>query len=178
MEIGSLADWLSAISSTSTLCLAAYLGRTTFKQQQTSSDISLAVDLFSHINRYWDRITDDKGGAGYIYNMGQVLTHFELAALLFNTKSLSSCALPVLKDHTVEVFTSFQTSEDGESLIKVCQSSPDTFKELRAFASLYMPCAAAVLQTCIPDELTSAKSDLLPDYPTEHSLSDHPALSL
>lgn len=108
-------------------------------------DVQVALEIFAKINSYWDRLTDSSS-THYQYDMGQILAHFELAAMLFNRETLSKDALPILKDHIIEVFTSLQTSVDGRRIIELCRSSPDTFKELTAFARDHMPTALRVLQ--------------------------------
>lgn len=144
---GSLADWIAAIAALVTAFIAAYLGLVTFKHQRTSADVQLALGLFSSINCYWDRVTDSSG-ANFKYDMGQILAHFELAATFFNNKTLTARALPILKDHIVEVFTAIQVSAEGKHLIETCRSSPNTFKELRAFAAEHMPTALQALSYC------------------------------
>ena len=135
MDSAQAAAWLSAVATLATAiiaALAAYIGIRTFQHQRTASDIQLALTVFDDINRYWDRIIDSES-KNYDYDMGQVLSHFEVAAALFNKKILTKNALPILKDHIVEVFASIAGTSDGERLIKACCSSPDTFKELRSF---------------------------------------------
>ena len=157
MNYGSLADWVTAGAAWVTACIAIYVGLKTFRQQRTSTDVQLALGIFSNINAYWDRLTDT-AGANYQYNMGQILAQFELAAMLFNNKTLSKDALPILKDHIVEVFTALQVSEEGKKIIDVCRSSPDTFKELTRFAREHMPTALRVLSFC-ESEVQSGKAD-------------------
>ena len=151
MDFGSLADWISALAALVTAGIVAYLGLITFQHQRTSNDVELALGIFSSINCYWDRLTDSKG-VNYKYDMGQILTHFELAATLFNNSTLTSQALPILKDHIVEVFTSIQISPDGHLLIETCRSSPETFNELRKFAKQHMPTALNALSYCDPPD--------------------------
>lgn len=133
MNWGSVPDWVAAFGSIVTAAVAIYLGLITFTQQRKSSDVQLALSIFSSINCYWDRIVDSKG-KNYKYDMGQILAHFETASMMFNEEVLSTPALPILKDHIIEVFGSLESSDEGKHLIEACQSSPDTFKELRKFA--------------------------------------------
>lgn len=144
MESNSIPDWISAIASAVTALVAIYLGAITFRQQRTSNDVQLALSIFSEINRYWDRITDN-GSNNYDYHMGQVLTKFETAATLFNKHALADTAQSILKDHIIEVFCAIKASPDGDNLIATCRSSPDTFKELRKFLRHYLPVASPLL---------------------------------
>lgn len=135
MDAGSAADWVAALANVVTVgvaAFAAYYGVRTFQHQRTSNDVQLALGIFDVINRYWDRLIDSKG-ANYDYDMGQILAQFETAAMLFNRKVLTNDALPILKDHIVEVFGSLVTNDEGGKLIQACCSSPDTFKELKTF---------------------------------------------
>jgi hypothetical protein len=135
MDAGSVADWIAASANVATAgvaAFAAYYGVRTFQHQRTANDIQLALNIFQSINRYWDRMIDTKS-ANYDYDMGQILAQFETAATLFNRQVLTRDALPILKDHIVEVFGSLVANSDGEKLINASCSSPDTFKELKAF---------------------------------------------
>jgi hypothetical protein len=145
VSLGSIPDWIAAIAAVITTLIASWIGFTTFRQQRTSADITLAFSIFSAINCYWDRLVDDTHSRSYKYNMGQILTQFELAAGLFNNKTLSNKALPILKDHIIEVFSSLEHSTDGEKILDACRSSADTFKELRNFAKRHMPSSSALL---------------------------------
>lgn len=143
MDAGSFADWVAAAAALTTAGIAAYagyLGIRTFQHQRTSFDIQLALGIFDTINRYWDRLTDTKS-ANYDYDMGQILAQFEVAASLFNHDILTKSALPILKDHIVEIFSSIAVSTDGPRLLQACCSSPETFKELRTFLKKHTPTA-------------------------------------
>lgn len=140
----SATDWISASSSllaASVAGYAAWVGLATFKRQRTTSDIDFAFKIFTEINRYWDRITDNQSND---YNMGQILAHFEIAASLFNRRILSTDANSILRDHIVEVFTLIQSSDGGKSLLDRCGSSESTFLELTKFARENMPQALSV----------------------------------
>jgi hypothetical protein len=144
VDYGSIPDWIAAVAAVVTAAVAIKLGFQTFQHQRTTADVQLALSLFERINVYWDRLTDSKS-ANYQYDMGQILAQFELAAMLFNTKTLSGGALPILKDHIVEVFTALQLSDEGQKIIGLCKSSPDTFSELTKFSRQHMPTALRVL---------------------------------
>lgn len=99
----------------------------------------LALSLFADINRYWDRIVDEKGD--HKYNYGQILAQFETAAALFNRKILGNEGQIVLKDHIVEVWLSLSSSEHGKELIEQCRSASATFTELESFFKIHQPTA-------------------------------------
>lgn len=98
--------------------------------------MQLAVSLFNEINRYWDRLVDT---GDYKYNMGQILSYFEIACSLFNRGILTKSANLVLEDHIVEVFTQIQSDTGGQAFIRECLSSPTTFSELKTFFKGRMP---------------------------------------
>lgn len=144
----TVTNWISAGSSFGTTIIAvvaAWVGLATFKSQRTTSDITLALDIFKEINRYWDRLSAEKDSGSYQYNMGQILVQFEIAAGLFNEKTLSGKANIILGDHIVEVFTLLSSSADGKMLLSQCASSPTTYVELRKFMSERMPQALVSL---------------------------------
>ena len=116
INYGSVPDWIAGISAAITAGIATWIGLVTLKQQKTTADIQLALNIFNSINLYWDRLTD-KPNECYNYNIGQILSQFELAAMLFNREALGDEALPILKDHIIEVFTSIRTSDNGPSLL-------------------------------------------------------------
>jgi hypothetical protein len=130
MAAGSLADWLAALASLVTAGIAAWVGLRTYEQQRTSSDVKLALEIFETINRYWDRLVDSGHPR---YEHGQILSQFELAATLFNNRTLSPKALPILENHIIEVFNSYKSSEDGQQLIRELKTSNHTFAELEKF---------------------------------------------
>lgn len=141
-------EWISTLANLATVIIAfftAWYGIVIFKHQRTSSDVKLALELFATINYYWDRINDNKS-ASYQYDMGQIFAHFETAAHLFNESILTKDALPILKDHIVEVYTSVQGDESGKKFIESCCSSPTTFEELRKFLAKYFPAALLAQQ--------------------------------
>lgn len=70
----------------------------------------MALGIFATINSYWDRISDSNS-QNYDYDMGQIFAQFEIAARLFNDSILTKDALPILKDHIVEVYESIQSSD-------------------------------------------------------------------
>lgn len=147
MNWGSVPDWLSSITSIITAVVAgvaAYYGIRTFQHQRTSYDVSLSLDIFRDINGYWNRITEDP--SSYDYNIGKILAHFELAATLFNKRVLTKNALPILKDHIIEVFTRLSMDENAKRLIDSCCSSRGTFSELQAFLKTHLPTALAALE--------------------------------
>jgi hypothetical protein len=138
-----MTEWISAISSAAVAvitALTAWFGLKAFHYQRTSSDVLLALSIFSSINSYWDRIKDNKGET-YSYDMGQIFTQFEIASKLFNDTVLSKDALHILKDHIIEVYTAIQSSEDGPKFIESCISSPTTFDELKKFLKQHFPTA-------------------------------------
>jgi len=142
------ADWLSAIANLATAVIAGFtalFGITIFQHQRTSSDVQLALGIFATINTYWDRITDNKS-ANYQYDMGQIFAQFEIAAKLFNDAILTDGALPILKDHIIEVYTHVQSTPEGKTFIQNCVSSPTTFEELRKFLKSHFPTALLALQ--------------------------------
>jgi hypothetical protein len=144
----SVTDWIAALATLAGACAAgygAYFGITTFRHQRTVNDVSLALSIFGEINRYWDRITDSRA-EDHDYNMGQILAQFEIAAALFNQEILTNTALPILKDHIIEVFSSITTDTYGKELLGRCASSPETFVELRKFSRSHMPTALRFLQ--------------------------------
>lgn len=146
MELGSVADWVTAAAAVGTVGIAgyaAYMGLATFRHQRTSFDVQMAIGIFESINRYWDRLASDS--EHYTYNMGQILAQFEVAAALFNNGVLTRTAEPILKDHIVEVFVRLISNEDGRRTISECSSSPDTFKELRKFLADHAPTALRAL---------------------------------
>ena len=133
-------EWISAIAAASGVIIAgsaAYIGLRTYAHQRTSYDVSLALNIFAEINRYWDRAIATDALSDYYY--GQILVHFEISAALFNDGVLTRQASKILADHIVEVFAALEASESGRALIKHCQSSPDTFDELRKFARRHFP---------------------------------------
>lgn len=141
-------EWISAGANVATAVVAAFtawFGIKIFKHQRTNSDVQLALGIFSTINAYWDRISDNNG-ANYHYDMGQIFAQFETAARLFNDSILTDEALPILKSHIVEVYTTIQSSEEGRKFINQCISSPTTFKELRAFLTDHFPTALLAQQ--------------------------------
>lgn len=146
VQLGSVADWITAIAAVATVGIALYAARvgiSTFRHQRTSFDVQLALGIFESINRYWDRLVSEP--EHYTYNMGQILAQFELAATLFNSDVLTRTAEPILKDHIVEVFALLTTSEEGRRTINACSSSRDTFKELRKFFAKNAPTALRFL---------------------------------
>jgi hypothetical protein len=141
-----MADWISAVATVVTAVIAYWAGSlavASLRQQRTSSDVQLALGIFENINSYWDRLVDKPEDS--TYNMGQILAHFEIASALFNRSILSDGALPILKDHIVEVFSRLQASEDGTRVMKECCSSSSTYIELRRFASKNFPTALKAL---------------------------------
>lgn len=133
-------SWISAIAAALGVFIAgiaAYVGLRTYADQRTSYDVTLALSIFAEINRYWDRISAGAGTAQY--NYGQILTHFEIAAALFNDGVLTDQASKILCDHIVEVFSTMEASDSGRAIITHCNSSSETFKELRAFAKKNFP---------------------------------------
>ena len=128
-------SWISATAAALGVFVAgsaAYVGLRTYADQRTSYDVTLALSIFAEINRYWDRVSNGDGTAQY--NYGQILAHFEVAAALFNDGILTDQASKILADHIVEVFTALETSESGRAVIAHCNSSSETFQELRSFA--------------------------------------------
>lgn len=147
MDWGSVPDWLSFLANLITVSIAfyaAFIGLRTLRNQLTSSDVSLSIELFKEINRYWDLLSEK--GEKYDYLMGQILAHFEIAAGLFNRGVLTEQARLILGDHIIEVFSRLKMSSDGEALIDQCCSSPTTFEELKKFASARMPSALNAIQ--------------------------------
>ncbi|MCW2393156.1 hypothetical protein [Sphingobium sp. B11D3A] len=139
-ESAGITDWVTAFSSGATAVIAfvaAWMGIRTFRHQRTSYDVSMALEIFSEINRYWDRISENN--SEYQYNIGQILSYFEIACSLFNKNILTKDAKDVLGDHIIEVFTGLQTSEHGKNFINSCRSSRTTFSELRKFANENFP---------------------------------------
>lgn len=118
----------------------ACFGIKIFQHQRTSADVTLALGIFATINGYWDRITDNNG-ENYQYDIGQIFAQFETAARLFNDSLLTKDALPILKDHIVEVYTQVQLDEKGQDFIQNCISSPTTFEELQKFLKTHFPTA-------------------------------------
>lgn len=117
-----------------TAVITACHGISIYKQQRTTSDIKLALEIFETINRYWDRIID-RGDEKYEYNMGQILSQFEVAARLFNDSILTKEALPILKDHIIETYTQIKSHPDGKAMINSLKSSQTTFEHLDKFLS-------------------------------------------
>lgn len=116
----------------------------TFAHQRTANDISLAMQVFSEINQYWSRISElDPKDIKYIdkyeYNMGQILTYFEISCAMFNKKILTKDASDVLSDHIIEVFSQLESTDNGMRLISKCVSSDETFCELKKFAKCNFP---------------------------------------
>jgi hypothetical protein len=141
-------EWISAGAGVVTAFIAAFtawFGIKIFKHQRTSSDVQMALGIFTTINFYWDRITDSDG-ANYKYDMGQIFAQFETAAKLFNDDILTKDALPILKDHIVEVYTNIQSTNEGKDFINSCISSPTTFKELKEFLKCHFPTALLAQQ--------------------------------
>jgi hypothetical protein len=141
----SLAEWIAAIAALVTVFIAAWIGLQSFRQQRTSADVQLALSVFGEINRYWDRIADtDSGQAKHdtAHDIGQILGQFELAAALFNRRTLSKAALPILKHHIIEVYTSLINSEHGRKLIDDCRSADSTLVELDSFLKRHLPAEA------------------------------------
>jgi hypothetical protein len=141
-------EWVSAIASLATAGIAAFtaiFGIKIFQHQRTSSDVQVALGIFATVNFYWDRITDNDG-TNYQYNMGQIFAQFETAARLFNDDILTKNALPILKDHIVEVYTFVQSTPEGKEFINSCKSSQTTFKELRKFLKIHFPTALLAQQ--------------------------------
>lgn len=133
-------DWFSAsaaIIGAITAVVAAYVGLRTFRHQQTTNDVTLALDIFGQINRYWDRAAEPGGGSNY--NFGQILAYFEVAAALFNDGVLATQANKILKDHIVEVFSNFQINQSGQKLLDYCKSADTTLDELHKFARANFP---------------------------------------
>lgn len=145
MSNASITDWITAASSLLTAVVAVAaggIGIKTFWHQRTAHDVGMAVQIFMEINRYWDRLCEP--GCDYKYNIGQVLSYFEIACGLFNRNTLTKDAPNILGDHILEVFTSIQTSPHGKELLDSCRSSPTTFAELRKFADKRFPQALVV----------------------------------
>lgn len=130
---------------------SAWFGIRIFQHQRTSSDIQLALGIFANINAYWDRITDTKS-SNYQYDMGQIFAHFETAAKLFNDNILTKEALPILKDHIIEVYISVQSTKEGRDFITNCKSSPRTFDELKLFLKKNFPTALLAQQYSMNSE--------------------------
>ncbi len=105
----------------------------------------MALGIFATVNFYWDRITDSEG-TNYQYDMGQIFAQFETAARLFNDDILTKTALPILKDHIVEVYTFVQSTPEGKVFINSCESSHTTFEELRKFLKIHLPTALLAQQ--------------------------------
>ncbi len=122
---------------------AAVVGLRTLSAHRTANDVSTALTIFSEINRYWDCLAQPD--CDFKYNIGQVLTHFEIASALFNKNVLTETASVILADHMVEVFTTLQVSENGARLIEQCRSAETTFDELRMFAGKRFPQALNTL---------------------------------
>ena len=78
--------------------------------------------------------------------MGQIFAQFEIASRLFNDRILTNDALPILKDHIIEVYTLVQSSDYGKKFIEDCRSSPTTFEELSKFLKVYFPKALLAQQ--------------------------------
>lgn len=163
--MSTASDWISAVA---TLCAtgiagaAAWFGLRTFAHQRTVNDVQMAVGIFNQINHYWDRLIDSKN---YDYNMGQILSYFEIACSLFNRNILTDSANLVLGDHIVEVFTQIIADEKGRKFIDRCLSSPNTFSELKCFFRRRMPQAL--------NSMAFAKGDagrkVSDDPPPEHA---------
>lgn len=147
-------DWVSALAGlvgAFTAVIATTVGLNTFRHQQTTNDVVLALAIFEQINRYWDR-ADEHGGSNYIF--GQILAYFEVAASLFNDGILTKQASKILRDHIIEVFTSLQTSNAGREVIEHCRSSGTTFDELQKFAKTHFP--RALLAQAFSDQRSDA----------------------
>jgi hypothetical protein len=78
--------------------------------------------------------------------MGQIFAQFETAARLFNDSILTADALPILKDHIIEVYTNVQSTDEGRAFIQNCMSSPTTFEDLRNFLRTHLPTALLAQQ--------------------------------
>jgi hypothetical protein len=144
----SILDWLSALANVAMAITAAFTARfgiRIFQHQRTSSDVEMALGIFATINGYWDRISDNNS-QNYTYDMGQIFAQFEIAARLFNDSILTKDALPILKDHIVEVYGNIQSSEAGKGFIENCTSSPSTFVELKKFLNSHFPTALLARQ--------------------------------
>jgi hypothetical protein len=154
--LADVPSWISASTGLAGLIVAgsaAFVGLRTYAHQRTSYDVNLALSIFAEINRYWDRATASEGATPY--NYGQILAHFEIAAALFNDKVLTRQAAKILGDHIVEVFTALEGSENGRALLEHCQSSSETFKDLRKFAKTHFP--KALLSQAFSDNRQLAK---------------------
>lgn len=146
MDWGNYAEWLGAFASLTTACIAAWVGLRTYQQQRTSADVKLALSIFETINRYWDRIADNHA-AHYHHDMGQIFSHFELAAMLFNKRTLSPRAQPILENHIADIYMSFRSTDEGRKLIDGYRSSENTFCELDAFLKTHVGPAAEPVPT-------------------------------
>lgn len=134
------ADWLSALASAGTVLIAAYValfGLHTFEHQRQVNEINLGLQIFSEINRYWDRVVEGSDNPTYEY--GQILTYFEVAAAMFNRGTLSNAAGEILKDHIIEVFSQLSASHSGKALLDQCRSANSTFEQLEKFAKKNFP---------------------------------------
>lgn len=143
MTEGSVPDWIAAVCGSGALIAAvigAFLANRSFRHQVTNANIETSLAIFRDINAYWDRITDS-GGTSFEYDLGQILTQFELASMLFNRGILTRQALPILKDHIIEVFRGIRGSDLGEKFIEKCMSSDTTLCELKAFMKAHQPTA-------------------------------------
>ena len=146
-----MAEWIGALSTLGAALIAlvaAWLGLKTFRNQRVVSDVQLALGIFSEINRYWDRLSQDVGS--YDYNMGQILAQFEVASALFNKNVLAEKANSILGDHIVEVFCQIRASSSGQLLIERCRSADTTFSELQRFILKRKPQALDAIELSIP----------------------------
>ena len=135
---------LSTFGGAAVALVAAGVGLRTFRSQRVVSDVQLALSIFSEINRYWDRLSENLGS--YEYNMGQILAQFEVAATLFNKRVLAEKASTILGDHIVEVFSQIKASPEGDALLERCKSADSTFVELHIFIRERMPQALNALE--------------------------------
>tara|TARA_R110000868_G_scaffold345011_1_gene606096 strand:+ start:496 stop:1050 length:555 start_codon:yes stop_codon:yes gene_type:complete len=142
----TITDWISAIAAVVGVLVAVvggWIALRTFAHQRTANDVELALSIFAEINRYWDRISENSNN--YQYDIGQVLTYFEIACALFNRDVLTKEATIILGDHIVEVFTQMQGDKHSKEFLEKCRSSEATFSELKKFAKQRLPQALNAL---------------------------------
>jgi hypothetical protein len=147
MDWGSVPDWISSLSgalAATVAAIAGYVGVRTFQHQRTSYDVSLAMDIFRDINTHWNRVIDGDS-KNYYYEIGQILVHFEIAATLFNKRVLTGTALPILRDHIVEVYSALISDVSTAAIVDNCRSSDKTFSELDRFLKKHFPTALTAL---------------------------------
>lgn len=102
------------------------------RQQGASRDAASLLELQREIAAHWTRMRNCEP-EDWEFHFGQLLSLYETACYLSNSRVLSRRVDGILKDHIIEVLVRITSDERTLAIMKKISSGSDTYKEIIRF---------------------------------------------